>query len=96
MVCQLVRPHPHLLRQYLCTAYLICRMNCKDMLHFPHYYHSQHIQLKFFKLGSKKTPLKSVFLGTTGALPGMHIRGSAPGHGIEIVYFPSRSFLNLQ
>jgi hypothetical protein len=24
---------------------------CKDMFHFPHYYHSQRIQLKFFKFG---------------------------------------------
>jgi hypothetical protein len=30
------------------------------------------------------------------ALPRIHIRGSAPDHVIEKVYFPSRSFLNLQ
>jgi hypothetical protein len=32
---------------------------CWNMLHYPHYYHSQRIQLKFFKFGGKKTPLKS-------------------------------------
>jgi hypothetical protein len=37
-----------------------------------------------------------VFVPQQEALPHMRMRGSAPGHGIEKVYFPSRSLLNPQ
>jgi hypothetical protein len=37
---------------------LTCVCCCKVMLHFLHYYHSQCIQLKFFKIWKKKDALE--------------------------------------